>query len=150
MRSFHWLNMLLLALACALALPALGGELYRWTDENGVVHFSETPPADRDVAAESMPFDSAPAAPAAEAGTEAGVSAAQQRREDISRKHEEARANAALEDAECAAWRAELERLEPNRRVFFTNEQGETERMDDVARTDRVAELKSLIAGNCG
>ena len=42
-----------------------------------------------------------------------------------------------------------MDRLEPNRRVFFTNEQGETERMDDVARTNRVAELKAQIAKNC-
>jgi len=28
-------------------------------------------------------------------------------------------------------------------------QQGETERMDDVERTDRVAELKSQIAQNC-
>jgi hypothetical protein len=33
--------------------------------------------------------------------------------------------------------------------VFSTNEKGETERMDDVVRTDRVAELRDLIGNNC-
>ena len=54
-----------------------------------------------------------------------------------------------MKSAQCAAWQAEVDRLEPNRRVFFTNEQGETERMDDVERTNKVAELKSQIARNC-
>ena len=35
-------------LACGLtAAPAAAQEIYRWTDENGVVHFSDTAPADR-------------------------------------------------------------------------------------------------------
>jgi hypothetical protein len=54
-----------------------------------------------------------------------------------------------MTEQNCSAWEAELERLEPSRRVFYTNEEGETERMDDVARTDRVAELKSLIDRDC-
>jgi hypothetical protein len=50
---------------------------------------------------------------------------------------------------ECTAWQAEVDRLEPNRRVFYTNDEGETVRMDDVERTNRVANLKSQIAKNC-
>ena len=76
-------------------------------------------------------------------------SAAQQRREEIARNTEAAKAKQAARAAECAAWQTEVDRLEPNRRVFYTNEQGETERMDDVARTNRVAELKAQIARNC-
>lgn len=149
MKSIQRLTLLILAVACAAAPPLAAGEMYRWTDENGVVHFSETPPPDREVAAQNVPADPTPATPAAGAATDGEVSAAQQRREEIARKHDQARADAAQKDAQCASWRAELERLEPNRRVFYTNEAGETERMDDVERTDRVAELKSLIAGNC-
>ena len=37
----------------------------------------------------------------------------------------------------------------PTGAVFYTNEQGETERMDDVDRTDKVAQLKNQIAKNC-
>jgi hypothetical protein len=80
---------------------------------------------------------------------QAGKSVAEQRREDIRRKGQESQAQKATAERNCEAWRAEVARLEPNRRVFFTNEQGETERMDDVARTDRVAELNSMIEQNC-
>ena len=68
---------------------------------------------------------------------------------DDAQKKRDARESATQRDAECAAWQAEVDRLEPNRRVFFTNEAGETERMDDVERVNRVAELKQQIATHC-
>ena len=33
-----------MALAFALALPAVAGELYQWKDANGVTHYSDSPP----------------------------------------------------------------------------------------------------------
>jgi glutaredoxin len=51
------------ALAAALllaALPAAGGEMYRWKDANGVTHFSDSPPeasAAGNVKAWEMPAD---------------------------------------------------------------------------------------------
>ena len=79
----------------------------------------------------------------------AGPSYAQQRRDEIAQKSGEAQANKAVKDMECTAWQAEVDRLEPNRRVFYTNDEGETVRMDDVERTNGVANLKSQIAKNC-
>jgi len=51
--------MLLLSLG---ALLLCGAELYKWVDENGVVHYSETPPQDR--AAATIELAPAPVAPA--------------------------------------------------------------------------------------
>jgi hypothetical protein len=98
-----------------------------------------------------IPREAAPVAPSPYPAdsTDSGPSVADQRREEISRKNAEARANKAMKTAQCSAWEAELAQLEPNRRVFFTNDEGETERMDDVERTDRVAELKNQVAQNC-
>jgi hypothetical protein len=63
-----------LLLSAVLAVPAEGGELYRWTDERGRVHFTDdltrVPPRYRDRATESAFPDSrvtTPAAPAARA-----------------------------------------------------------------------------------
>jgi len=143
----------ILALCAALLAPSYGlaqeMKMYQWTDEDGVVHFSDTAPAGMDVPATDIPLDEAPAGanPYEEVASE--PSAAQQKREEIARQSERNRAEQANLDSRCAAWRAEVERLEPNRRVFYTNEEGETERMDDVARTDRVAELRAQIAENC-
>ena len=139
------------ALLAMAALPAGVGaaQVYTWTDEDGVVHFSDREPMGQDVQVEDLPDEAPPAGPSPYADTQSGPNAAQQRREDIETKARESQAQQVETDRNCQAWQAEVDRLEPNRRVFYTNEQGETERMDDVARTDRVAELKSLIAQNC-
>lgn len=130
------------------------GTMYSWTDENGVVHFSDQAPEGRDVQAQALPESPPPgsvnpldsgAAPA----EDAPPSAAQQRRDEIAQRAQENRELQATNQAQCEAWQAELDRIEPNRRVFFTNDEGETERMDDVVRTDRVAELHRLISENC-
>ena len=73
----------------------------------------------------------------------------QKRREEVGQKHQQAEASQAMNNAQCATWQAEVDRLEPHRRVFFTNEEGETERMDDVERANNVAQLKSQIVKNC-
>jgi len=140
---------LILLGAGVLAGAAVAGEVYTWTDEDGVVHFSDREPVGRDANVRDLPDTTPSSGPNPYEESQAGESAAQQRREDIQRKGQEAKAQEAVAERNCEAWRAEVARLEPNRRVFYTNEQGETERMDDVARADRVAELKSLIAQNC-
>ena len=108
--------------AVGLTCAAVASEVYTWTDEDGVVHFSDREPVGRDANLQELPDTTPSSGP---------------------NPYEESQAG------KCEAWRAEVARLEPNRRVFFTNEQGETERMDDVDRTNRVAELKSMIAQNC-
>ena len=135
--------------AAASAGVAVAAEVYQWTDENGVVHFSDQKPAGQDAEVRNLPEQAPPAGPNPYADDPSEPSAAQQRREQIEQKGRESQAQAAEMAQNCSTWQAEVERLEPSRRVFHTNEQGETERMDDVARADRVAELKSLIARNC-
>jgi hypothetical protein len=151
----HKTRLLIVLLVGAGIIGATGlqaKEMYRWTDENGVVHYTDRkPPAQVDYETSHVPDPNpAPgAAPAAVPADEGEPNFAQQRREEIAQKKREARETGAQREAECAAWRAEVDRLEPNRRVFFTNEDGETERMDDVERVNRVAELKQQIAKNC-
>lgn len=144
------LGALLASFALAQAGDAFSQDqkMYQWTDQDGVVHFSDMAPEGQDVQARDLPEDLAPATASPYQGA-SEPSAAQQRREEIARNTEAAKAKQAARAAECAAWQTEVDRLEPNRRVFYTNEQGETERMDDVARTNRVAELKAQIARNC-
>ena len=140
------------ALLC-LSVTAIGQaqdrKMYSWTDENGTVHFSESKPDGQDALEQSIPQGAPPATNNPYQDVDAGPSYAQQRRDEIAQKSGEAQANKAVKDMECTAWQAEVDRLEPNRRVFYTNDEGETERMDDVERTNRVANLKSQIAKNC-
>ncbi|MBT8047991.1 MAG: DUF4124 domain-containing protein [Xanthomonadales bacterium] len=124
-------------------------KMYSWTDENGTVHFSDSRPEGQQATEQAIPASDQPASASPYSNADTGPSMAEQKRQQIAQKHQDAKANQAINDAQCAAWKSEVERLEPNRRVFTTNDQGETERMDDVKRTDRVAELKGLIAKNC-
>jgi len=145
------MGVLLVCLVLMQASDAAAQErkMYQWTDENGVVHFSDTAPEGQAAQALDLPANDAPAVANPYQQPTSEPSAAQLRREEIARKSQEARLEQATRDAECAAWQSEVERLEPNRRVYYTNEQGETERMDDVARTNRVAELKAQIERHC-
>ena len=141
--------LLFVGLTVAVTAMAQDQKMYSWTDENGTVHFSDTQPEGQNYQEKIIPQETAPATDNPYHDVDTGPSAAEQRRADIARKSEEAQVNKAVNSAQCSAWQAEVARLEPNRRVFSTDEQGETVRMDDVERTDRVAELKAQIAKNC-
>lgn len=125
-------------------------QMYTWTDDNGVVHFSDVEPQGQSAQEQQIPLNESPGGPDPYATQDgSGPSYADQRRQQIAESGQAAEQNKARNSARCASWQAEVNRLEPNRRVYSTNDQGETERMDDVQRTNRVAELKSQIAQNC-
>ena len=155
---------LLLLLAMTWAGSATATEVYTWTDENGVVHYSDSPrasgqmealeveeiyrPGSKDAyatPADPTPSESVPAA-AAESDT---ASAAQQRREQIAKDRAERRAEQAETERLCARHRQRLEQMEPARRVLYTDEQGETVRMDDDQRMALIDESKDFLRKNC-
>ena len=147
--------------------PALIAQVYSWTDENGVTHFSHLPPEEgQEVTVHELPAsepqygdDFASGAGADDDGTEPrdedqaaapeDVSYADQKRLELAESREQERREQAELAAECAAKRERLAGLEPSRRVFYTNEDGETVRMDDVERVSKVEELRSYIESNC-
>jgi len=141
--------LLFVGLTGAVTAMAQDQKMYSWTDENGVVHFSDSQPQGQQVSEQTIPNDPQPAADNPYQQVENQPSIAQQRRDEIAQKSQQAQVNQAVNSAQCSSWQAEVDRLEPNRRVFYTNEEGETERMDDVERTDKVAQLKNQIAKNC-
>jgi hypothetical protein len=152
----------LLCLGVSAYAQGSGKEMFSWTDEEGVVHFTDQRPAGQDVTVHQIPDlggsgddRSSNLPPAGEGravnqGEESqALSPADQRREEMAERRKEILAAREKNEKACTDRRAEVERLEPHRRVYFTNEEGETERMDDVVRTDRVAEAKAYIAENC-
>jgi hypothetical protein len=156
-------------LLCTMALmacqTAASAEVYTWTDENGVVHFSDAPPESGKSATleveeiyrpGSTDAYAKPAEPAAdasadtsEAAAEPALSAAQQRREQILRERAERQQEAAEAERLCALHRQRVEQMEPARRVFYTDEQGESVRMDDDQRMALIDESKQYLARNC-
>jgi len=150
------------------ATLAQGKQMYTWTDENGVVHFVDTPPDNPDAVSMAVPeayrpgSAAAPGTDAEQGATEGAAEAAaneepeeeplsyaDQKRQEMAAKNEERRAKQVEVDAACNRARQQVDSLEPSRRVYFTNEDGEEERVDDEVRVQRVEDLKTFIAQNC-
>lgn len=154
-------------LAAGLLLAWSGGilatEVHSWTDENGVVHFSDAPrksgesqtleieeiykPGTAEAYAGEEQVDSTEASPSGQQDTV--QSAAQERRDRIAREREERRENQAVTDQMCKLHKDRLARVEPARRVMYTNDEGELVRMDDDERTALVDESREFISKNC-
>ena len=76
-------------------------------------------------------------------------SIADAKREEIANRRKQKREKQAEMDHLCAQHRTRLAGVEPNRRVFYKDESGETVRMDDDKRIALVEESKDFLAKNC-
>lgn len=162
-----YLFLLLSAVAVAWTAPARGTEVYTWTDEGGVVHYSDapqsskaskiievgevTPPesADADADPDATPSDTPTDAEVNAAADDAPQSPAQEKREKIARERAERRDAQAETDRQCALHRQRLERMEPARRIFYTDDQGESVRLDDDRRLELIDESRDFLDANC-
>lgn len=160
-----YLVLLMGAAAAAWTAPARGNEVYTWTDEDGVVHYTDATQAGRaaeivevEGAARHPSADTSPAPapeaapPSAGADTEAAdeiKTPAQERREKMARERAERREAQAETDRLCTLHRQRLEAMEPARRVFWTNEEGESVRLDDDRRLELIDESSDFLADNC-
>jgi len=151
--GFCWLN------------TGWAAEVYTWKDADGVTHFSDMPPESGD--AQQIEVEEAyyPGSSGAYTEEESGASEpsgeddnpmtenpqklTDQRRERLARDRQERKDAKAETEALCEQNRQLLERLEPARRVFFTDETGEEVRLDDEQRVGLVEEAKDFIAKNC-
>lgn len=170
-------------LATAGAVYAQGNEIYTWTDENGVIHYTdtvpdnpnaarmeapeayfpgsadayadqgdaETPATDEIVSEENAASESPESEQASspDGSENEELSYAEQKRRELAHNREERRKEQADRERRCADAKAQIAMMEPHRRVYFTNDKGETERMDDEVRVARVEEAKARAAEFC-
>ncbi|MDZ4728651.1 MAG: DUF4124 domain-containing protein [Xanthomonadales bacterium] len=142
------------------------GSIYSWTDENGIKHFSDRAPAEVSahndeipVAYETLPMDTstgtlnnetvAEGADDNQAAAADELSYADQQRLEMDEKRKAQRELRAERQRVCLQARDRLAQVEPSRRVFYTDENGETTRMDDEERVQMVEEAKGLITEYC-
>lgn len=161
-RGILILAMFATSLAGASSLIAQSADVFTWTDENGVVHFSDSPPgegrADQisvpgvyrpgtsdaySIGEEGEPSEDVPEA------VEAPKSAAQLRREQIAKTREEKQKAEADARRFCGRHRQRLTQMEPARRVFYTDARGEQVRMDDDQRMQLIEESRQYLARYC-
>ena len=146
----------------------IADEVFRWTDENGVVHFGDRPPEGQQTQTivvpqthrsgsagaglshdADRPVNDRNAADVPGEQDTAPLSLADQKREQIATDRRERRETREETERMCAKHRQRLTQMEPARRVFYTDENGQSVRMDDDVRMDLIEEDKAFIAKNC-
>ena len=126
-----------LLLALIAAGTAAAGEIYKWTDEEGNVHFGDRPDGEEPekVAIQSRSTDPArvqasvqarAAATARAAEEETGVAATQQ-----GPRPEELQAQADEKAKKCGTYRARLQKYLTSRRLYREDENGERVYLDE-------------------
>lgn len=135
----------------AVALPATAA-LYKWTDANGRVVYSDQPPPP---GVKSEPVNAAPPPANANAVRELAEQEAElkKRQQDRAKQAEDetkARAEAGKRSAGCASAKAQVQALGESQRVVYRyNEKGERYALDAATRQKEQAELTRWIAANC-
>ena len=128
-------------------------EIYRWVDENGVVHFGDRPGGQAGVEKidipESQINSTQPTSAAAATDTSQPPSRAQQQRDERAEKRKEAAEKKQAIAAGCEQRRQLVAQLEPSTRVMARLEDGTVTRMDDNKRLETLGEAKAYIAKNC-
>jgi len=132
-------------------------KVYRWVDENGVVHFENQAPSQTEAEQISIPSDhrsdnqTASESPYEDSAQEpeSQVSYAQQQRDERARERKEAAEKEQLTAATCEQSRKVIAQLEPATRVLVEQDDGTIIRMDDNDRLERLREEKNNIAENC-
>ena len=145
----------LLAAAAAIALAALpaSAAMYKWTDANGRVIYSDQPP-NGNYKVESINAPPPPANPNAVkdlAAKEAELKQNKMLRADEESKAAKAKVDADKKREQCQRVRGQVTMMENDQNVllFRSNEKGEPVYMDDAARRKERDQLESWLRENC-
>ena len=133
---------ILLVLACAATSISAAdkSQVYKWTDANGVVHFSDAPPPQDTKNVQSLHL--------AGGTTTAGATAAADQPKDAAAAGARP-ANAPDEATLCKQSRANLELLQGKTPVGIAGTDGKPQALDDQARDAQIANAKLAISRYC-
>jgi hypothetical protein len=150
-----------LACGCLLAMPALG-DLYKWTDAEGKVHYSDQPPppnVKQPITVKPRSPATPTAVPAAEGTPAAGPKTYVEQDAEFNRRRveaaerEAAEKKAAMEAAEkkknCEAAKTRLAGLQSGARVSRYNENGEIVYVSDAEIAQETVRAKQAADSWC-
>jgi hypothetical protein len=140
--------------AAALATSAFAGEIYKYVDEDGNVHYLDRPTGESGEERMDISYSGT---------SNAAVSARVEKRRDYmatleearseakSQREAEAQARAEMEAraAKCQEHRARLESYLQSRRLFRENEAGEREYLDEEQMMEARRKVEEAIQENC-
>ena len=140
----------LLALALALPAAVLASDIYKWVDENGVVHFGDRPAGDApveivDVASE--PTDPAVVQARIEARRSASADAPGEPSQELTEEQIEAQERERTE--KCAMFKERLQTFLTSRRLYREDENGERVYLDEEQTLAARADVQQKILEYC-
>ena len=149
----------LLAVALTLALTAAGtamaGQVYKWTDEEGNVHFSDTP-VDKDaerVAIQSRRTNSERVQASVQARADAAAKVAEEEAAAEAANPgptaEELQARAEERAQKCNTYRERLTRFVQSRRIYREDENGERVYLSEDEMQEAREEVENLVQKYC-
>lgn len=141
------------ALACALAAGAAGATLYKWTDANGRVVYSDQPPTGNvkvEIVGGAPPPDN-PNAARELANKDVEMKKAQRERAEEAATTDKARADAVKRAEVCEQARAAVRLYQSDRNIplYRLNEKGERVLVDDAERRRKLDEQQKLMREYC-
>jgi hypothetical protein len=126
---------LLMTAALGFSGAALSGEIYKWTDENGNVHYEDRPLGDEverlDVISRATDNSSVQASIDARRENEDARTEARSKRDEDAKVAADAKAEADQRTTKCQESRARMESYLQARRLFNQDESGERVYLDE-------------------
>lgn len=144
----HFIPFLLLG----LILPGIAhGDIYKWVDSKGEVHYSDqpVPKADAKKLDVSPPPPTEGQAGASLADKEMAFRKRQVEREEAQKKQQEQQAEARQKQDNCQSARGNLRTLEAGGRIFSYNEKGDRVYLDDQARQKAIGKAQKEVETWC-
>ena len=142
-----------IVLACGVFASSATAALYKWTDANGRVVYSDVPPNDANIKVEKVGAPPPPADPNAVkelAVKELEFKKRQMDAQEKNKKSETLRADAAKRSEQCARTQAHIKQLGALQVAYVRyNDKGEIVYVDDAARLKERAELETWVKANC-
>lgn len=139
-----------LAASLLVAGPA-AAQAYKWTDAQGKVHFSDTPPPDRKASQVSikpqMPED--PNAVARQRDWKAQLEESGTRRQETRNQLAADETNRKAAESRCLAAQRNLDMLKRDRPIFRTGKDGEREYLEDKDRAALLQRAQERVGSDC-
>jgi len=128
------------------------GNAYRWVDENGVTHYTQTPPPDK--SATRIPPPPPPSSDGQKAWDQLDRRWQENEiRNDARQKQEQKAAEEAdvqaAREKNCQAARNNLEILQSTPRKLIRTPDGEYHRIDPAVRQEQIEKAEKMVQENC-
>jgi hypothetical protein len=144
------------ALALLLLLAMAGtasGQIYKWTDEDGNVHFTDKPVAEEAerVAIQSKRTDAAKVQAQVQARADAAAKAAEEEAAATPQGPTEEELQARLEERakKCATYRERLQRFVQSRRIYREDEAGERVYLSEEEMQEAREKVENQVQEYC-